>query len=444
MPNLALLVVGLLPLGYVIWLGLRFGFAEALSLRPAGVAFLWVGYHLSPWLYFLTGETWGDFLLVPEHINSGLLFSTLCSSCFLVGYYFVFNNRLARFRAYSASHQKIIVRTPIVVALSLLVLLSSIASAGGINEFWSATSPRGEAQFFERDAVGMAIQMISVLRLPLTIGLSIVAALIIIQGRRSYDRIALGIAGLLVASIHGMYFFSRAAGFSLIMFAFVALRIRGKRAIGYSGVAILIALFMGSVGLNYRGDYYPGVGNYLSAAADSISLEIEGKGDRQTSSKFQNALDSQAPFTRFIDTGAGENRDSFSLALKLLWNLNPLPSELVPQYEIGERLAIVMGTWGNTAINTPALAELYLVFGYAGSVGMLLIGLICGWFEKRSVLQPSPLNLLNVILLFASFPIGLHNSLRAMTRPYVYGCALVIAARTRHVRRRLVSQGRQR
>jgi hypothetical protein len=143
-----------------------------------------------------------------------------------------------------------------------------------------------------------------------------------------------------------------------------------------------------------------------------------------------NPLDSVAAFTRIVELDSN-HRYALSMPFKLLWNLNPLPSELVPLFEIGEGLASAMGTWGNYDLTTPALAELWRVFGYWGSLGMLIVGMLCGWCEKRAVMQPSLLSLLNVLLFFAAFPVGLHSSLRPMTRPFVYGAALMLAARLR-------------
>lgn len=63
MPSLALLIIGIIPLIYVAILIRRYGIPEALSLRPVGVVFIWIGYHLSPWLYFATGQTWDHFFV---------------------------------------------------------------------------------------------------------------------------------------------------------------------------------------------------------------------------------------------------------------------------------------------------------------------------------------------------------------------------------------------
>src|SRR5580658_873120 len=173
MPSLTLLSIGLLPLAYVIWLVIRFGFAEALSLRCAGVVSSWIGYQLSPWMYYLTGEKWDKFLLVPRYIDTGLLFATIASVLFLVGYSRAFGPQLARLRARSKTAQQIAIKPQIVLALSALVLSAGIMSVGGIDNYWSATLPRGAGQFDERDATGSLIQVVSVLELPLTIGLTI-------------------------------------------------------------------------------------------------------------------------------------------------------------------------------------------------------------------------------------------------------------------------------
>ena len=83
-------------------------------------------------------------MLVPKYVDGERLFSTLCSSFFLVGYSRMFNKQLARFRAQSTSHQVIIVGAPILVAWSLLVVLSGVGSLGDVNQSWAATSLRGE------------------------------------------------------------------------------------------------------------------------------------------------------------------------------------------------------------------------------------------------------------------------------------------------------------
>lgn len=433
MPSLILLLAGLVPLAYVALLVRRLGVAEALSLRPIGVVFLWIGYQLSPWLYFITGEQWDHFLLVPEHIDLSLLFSTICTVLFLAGYAYVFTDRVAQERPRSVGTKSIDVPPKLVGLLALLLFSLILTSTGGISELWSASTFRGEGQFDERVGVEKLYQVIAVIRIPVTIALTVASGFLILRSTYSKWNFWLGHLGLIVASLHGFYYFSRAAGFPLILVAFMALRLRGRDAVVYSLVLTGLAMFLGSVGLNYRhwGSGLQGVGNFLAAAGYSLTRFPE-VGSQQASSlvSFANPLDSVAPFTRIVELDSNHD-DSLSMPFKLLWNLNPLPSEFVPLFEIGEDLASAMGTWGSTGLTTPALAELYRVFGYWGAIGMLMVGMLCGWCEKRVVLRPSLLSLLNLLLFFAAFPIGLHSSLRAMTRPFVYGAALILAARFR-------------
>lgn len=431
MPNLALLIAGLIPLAYVAMLIRRYGVSEALSLRVIGVMFLWIGYHLSPWLFFLTGEQWDYFLLVPQHINTALAFSTLSSLLFLIGYSSIFKRRLARMRAERIGFETISVSTLLVAFLACVLLAVVLVSVGGVAELWSATVYRGEGQFEERHGAEKIAQVIAVLRAPLTIAVVLASGFLILGSSYSRLKFWIGHLGLIIASLHGFYFFSRAAGFPLILVAFMGLRMKGRRGLPYALLLISLALFMGSVGLHYRGGYQ-GVGNYLAAAGDSLARLTEGGGRHvQSSAQFVNPLDSVAPFTKVVELGARPGEDQSILALKFLWNLNPLPSEFVPLFEIGEGLASAMGTWGSTGLTTPALAQMYQVFGYWGSAGMLIVGMLCGWCEKRAVLRPSLLSSLNVLLFFAAFPIGLHSSARAMTRPLVYGAVLILIARFR-------------
>jgi hypothetical protein len=428
-----LLLVGLGPIVYVAMQIRRFGITEALSLRPIGVMFLWIGYHLSPWLYLLTGEQWDYFLLVPEHINLSLVFSTTCTVLFLAGYAYVFTDRVAGNRITSAGAEFINVSPALVALLALLVFALLLTLTGGIAELWSATTFRGEGQFDERVGIEKLWRIIAVMRVPVTVALIMASAFLILRSTYSQLNFWLGHLGLVVASLHGFYYFSRAAGFPLILVAFIALRLKGRRALVYALILTSLAVFLGSVGLNYRhwGGGLQGVGNFLVAAGYSLT-QLPGPGGGQGASlvSMVNPLDSVAAFTRIVELDSN-HRYALSMPFKLLWNLNPLPSELVPLFEIGEGLASAMGTWGNYDLTTPALAELWRVFGYWGSLGMLIVGMLCGWCEKRAVMQPSLLSLLNVLLFFAAFPVGLHSSLRPMTRPFVYGAALMLAARLR-------------
>lgn len=436
-PSLLLLVLGFFPVAYIITLSVKYGFYEAVSLRPVGILFFWIGYHLSPWIYYFTGTPWDRFLLLTYEINNGLLFSTLCSIFYLAGYAYSFRKRDAIYRSKNLYNYHINISYRIVLLLCFVVFIVSVITAGGLDELWSATRGRGEGQFDVRDWIGKINRILTVLHAPLTLLLVIVSSLLVLKRTKSPIVCVIGIVGLLIASLHSMYEFSRGSGFSFILFAFIALRLNGLRFLPYAVLVIIPAIYLGSVGLNERGNYNPGVGNFLSAM---FNPQVQSSATEQHSlAEWVNPLDAQAPFTRLANSITWQQPSAWDLGPKLIWNLNPLPSEIVPLYQIGMGISEMMGTVGSTGITTPSFAQLYFVFGYAGSLILLVIGLLSGWFEKRFVYNPTVFNLFSVIVVFAAFPIGLHSGLRPMTRPFVYAISLILIFRSKLIKKRMVT-----
>lgn len=434
-PSLILLILGLLPLMYTAVLSLKYGFSEAISLRLIGILFFWIGYHLSPWIYYFTGTPWDSFLLVTYEINTGLLFSTLCSIFYLVGYAYFFRKRDAIYRSKNQVNYYISISYKIVLLFCVAVFIITVIMVGGLDELWSATRGRGEGQFDTRDWIGNIYQMLNVFQTPLTIALVIVSSLLILKRTKSPMICILGIVGLLIASLKGMYEFSRGSGFPFIMFIFIALRLKGLRFLPYATLVIIPAIYFGSIGLNERGNYNSGVGNFLSAMFNPQEQSIATK--QHSLAEWVNPLDAQAPFTHLADSITWQQPSAWDLGPKLIWNLNPLPSEIVPLYQLGIGLAEMMGTVGSTGITMPSFAQLYFVFGYAGSLGLLVIGLLSGWFEKRFVYNPTVLNLFAVVIVFGAFPVGLHSWLRAMTRPFVYAITLILLLRPKLIKKHM-------
>lgn len=436
-PSLILLILGLLPLMYTAVLSFKYGFSEAISLRPIGILFFWIGYHLSPWIYYFTGTPWDSFLLVTYEINTGLLFSTLCSIFYLVGYAYIFRKRDVNYRSRNQAIYHINISYKIVLILSFVVFIVCVVTVGGLDELWSATRGRGEGQFDARDWIGKITRMLTVLQTPLALMLVIVSSLLILKRTKSTIVPILGIVGLLIASLQGMYDFSRGSGFPFILFIFIALRLKGSRYLPYATLIIIPAIYFGSTGLNERGNYNPGVGNFISAM---FNPQVQPSATKQHSlAEWVNPLDAQAPFSRLADSVIWQQPSAWDLGPKLIWNLNPLPSEIVPLYEVGMGLSEMMGTVGSTGITTPSFAQLYFVFGYAGSIALLVIGLLSGWFEKQFVHNPTILNIFSVIVVFAAFPIGLHSGLRPMTRPFVYAIALILFFRPKLIKKYMVA-----
>jgi hypothetical protein len=414
-----ILILGLLPLAYILKLVIKNGYSELSSLRFSAVLFIWIGYHLSPWVSYFTEEIWDSFLLVEDNIDTALVFSGMGMIAFLIGYSLYFTKKIELIR----KNQKIFevlpnVRQDFLIFVSFIVLVVTVATAGGLKEFWSSELIRGYGQFDTRNFEGSVLQIFTVLQLPLQLILTLMGSVSIIKAKGSVKKISLGIIALLISSLSSMWGFSRAAGFPLIILAFLMIKFKGRRQLYAPALIIVLAAYLGSVGLNMRGNFSPGISNYFSAI---LLFEASSpKGENSKSLEIVNPLDATPAFTRKASMREVESPDVLILGPKFVWNLNPFPSEIVPIYTLGEGLADVMGTIGSTGITTPSFAETYYVFGIYGVFIIWLIGVAIGWIEKNAIIKPKLINIIAVALTFVVIPIGLHSSMRASTRPLVY------------------------
>jgi hypothetical protein len=328
------LVFSLAPIVYVIFLALKNGYPEVSSLRFSGIVFIWIGYQFSPWLSYFTGEFWDNYLLVPDYIDVAILFSGIAMYIFLIGYAAIFNKKFTKIRgAQNLAIFLPIVRQDVLVYMTFLVLAVTIISVGGFDEFWLSSFSRGHGQFEVRNFQGAVMQMILVIRLPLQLVLVLMASISMIGPRKSSKKMALGCFALLISSLGSIWEFSRVAGFGLFIFAFLLIKYEGRRRIFSATFVVALAIFLGSVGLNERGKYNPGISNFASA----IFTSEDNSAQSITSSapSIQNPLDATAPFTRKAEMREIEAPDALNMGMKFLWNLNPLPSELFPIHELG-------------------------------------------------------------------------------------------------------------
>lgn len=425
--SIVYLLMGFIPLAYAGVLAVKFGLKELSSLRFLGVLFLWLGYHLSPWFSYVSGEMWDYYLIVPYLVDDALLFSNLAMYAFLIGYGLIFRKKHTRIRKTTPAQLSLPTIKPYwVFWMATVVLVVTIILSGGIAEFWASSYDRGHAQFEERDTARRAMHALTVLRLPLQLALAVMAALLILKSGKSRLNILLGLFGLLVASSSSLWSFSRAAGFPFLLLGFLALRAGAPKA-KFIGIATLLIVFMlGAVGYGQRSNFNPGVGNFIHASIAHWSSSVSGKEVYSADNKFINPLDATAAFTRKAEIRYMEQPELFEMMAKLIWNLNPLPSEFFPIYELGTGLTEAMGTTGSVGLTTPALAEIYYVFGMAGFLCVALFGGVCGWFERYAIRQPCLTSALAIVLVFVSFGVGLHSGIRAWTRPLVYGFVLLV------------------
>lgn len=423
--SLSYLLLGLGPLAYVITDCVRHGLQRIASLGSAAILFVWIGYHLTPWLSYRRGG-WDSFLLEPDYIDEGLLFSTLCMVCLLVGYR-VGLRYYARREESEALDQRNLSRSlvPRVREKWLLVFLALSVSlfiyeTGSLQEAWHSRYSRQwwyDAGNIYRPRSAFLVGILSGVT---NWVLAILASLYIVAGKMG-KRMArrthvIGYSCLLIASLTSMHGFSRAVGLPLFVLAFVLLRVKGTRAWLSVVMLSLLGYWLSYVALTKRSDNNPGVGTYFQALAASITLDSE-MDLREESGNPVNAMDA---WTLKAGSSELERVDHTESTLALIWNLHPFPSFILPVYPIGLTLTELKGTIGAVGLTTPALGELYYAARLWGCVLMVAIGLQFSFFDVKSRYHPTPLLFVCVVLCFLSVPLGLHNDMRAMTRPLVY------------------------
>ena len=427
--TILLLFIGLLPLLFVVAQCKKYGFKSFLGLKFIGVIFIWIGYQLSPWIGYFKAERWDVFLLVEEYIDQGIIFSTMCMFVYVFGFSVRFRGRGDNdFVRLNTNIRVPKIKIGYLIIFAVSSFMAFVITSGGLVEIWRSSLPRGAGQFLERDAVGKVFQMINVISVVLHSILACASSLFIIQSRKSPFFQIVGWCCLLISSLSSISFFSRAAGYSFVIFSFICLKINGLRAIPNALLALFVAVYLGSVGLNERNNFHPGLGNFIDAV--SLPNVIKGQSDVDSApSLLANPFDALAPWTRKARVAETEFSSILTMGPRFFWNLHPFPSEIVPLLPLGRDLAEIMGVYGHFGITTPALAELFYAFGHFGCLLLFPLGMLYSWIEKTQERNPNFVALISNILCFISFPIGLHSSMRAMTRPLVYAIFLLLLAK---------------
>lgn len=425
-----LLLFGIVPVLYAFWLVLKNGAREATSLRFVNIIVIWIGYHLSPGIAYIDGQPWQSFLLAPSRLDEALAFSAMAMFSILLGYAVVFRRREVRLRR-SVPGQWLLPRAKAswVLALAVVVFALVVNNIGGLEELWVASYSRGEGQWAERTLSVRFSRALNVLMLPLAVCLIVIAALHLLKNPRLPSRIVVGSIGLLVAMLPWIHGFSRMAGFPLLILVFLAFKFR-KASLpmwGVSAALVCVALYLGQVGLDQRGFYSPGVGSYLHAMVAGQSTPA---GHAEAPGWIQpdiNPLDASAPFTRKIYAMSSDGTPQSLSSLGLfVYHINPVPSLLLPPGSIGPSLSTAMGTTGSTGLTTPALAEIFVVFGYLGLALTFMLGAVYGYLDRYALRYPGAASQLAVLLAVLSVGIGLHSGIRALTRPLLYGAVLLL------------------
>ena len=429
--SLLFLLIGLLPLAYVVYVVFRRGLSELMSLGCLGALFMWAGYQLSPWLCYWSGE-WSNSILVEAFVDNGLIFSTFCTMAFVAGYeYSMKKHRDVRIVDTEIDCLLPPVRAKWLLGLALLTSVMFLIRVEGPAEAWQSNFARGVKGWEEINTLGdRACQIAAVLYPVAALCLALTASIYLLQSRPCdlIQRYALGFFCLAVASVEGIWSFSRDAGNPFLILAFVALKVCGRRAIPLALACILIILWLGGIGQNFRQTYHPGLENFLAAMVYGDPEEI-GDGSNQLITGNTNPLSAMDAWTLKASLVETDRGAGWSDALLLTWNLHPFPSFIVPIAQIGQDLTEVMGTVGSSGVTTPAQAELYHAFGSCGFLLMFPVGMVYAWFEGMWRREPSVIAFICLVLCFASFPLGLHNGVRAMSRLPIYALFLYLGHR---------------
>ena len=432
--TLPLLLLGLGPLLYAGWKARCIGFPELLSFRFLGILFLWMGYHFSPWLSYVSAEPWPNFILVEDLIDEGLLFSTLCMVGFLVGYTLVYRKDGPE---EGRQAEPIRINLPPQTAYwlwggCLVSLTVFLITVGDLGEAWGSARPRGYGQFEELGALDRMKQIIRILGPLIHLALACMGSLYILREKNApaVTRWSLGGLALLIASLDRLYNFSRWAGFALLILAFLALRLEQRRGLKIAAIALAVALLLGHCGVSQRNNFNPGVGNFIVAMVAPRESEEHRGVDRPSPDPAFNRLSAMESWTRKVEERELLEPEFLESLGAFCWNLQPLPSQLVPVQPLGAGLAEILGTMeSGSNVTTPALAEIYFVFGKMGCLIMVLLGMTYAWFERNTVRQTGLIAINCLLLCMVSLPVGLHNGMRAMTRPIFYSLVLYVAAR---------------
>lgn len=394
------------------------GTQELLRFRSMGVIVMWIGYHLAPWIAYLSDRPYRNFLLVPGYVDRGLVFSALSMIGFMVGGSLQRLPKLATFADLKAKLSKPLPLKWILIAL-VFSLGTFLIEVGGPAQLLYSSHTHGEGQFAERLTwTAKAAQMVNVTK-PLTdLVLAVCCANLLLAARSTLSRVGVAATGLAVAMMASLWSFSRTAGWPLLVLAAYALAVKSRRKWIIGIACCVIAAGLSWVGYNGRGETKSGLANFAQVAlhARELSAGINSKSTHSMDYSF----DAMPPWTRKAALSDQEAPESLSALDALAQQVSPVPSELVKPSPMGIDLAVAMGTAGTTGITTPALGEAYWVGGFTALWMPFAFGILCNKLEAVAAMAPALFGWLMRCVCYLSLPISLHQGIRGATRPFVY------------------------
>lgn len=456
--SLTWLIIGLAPLSFLCYRVIARGRESLFDLLTLGVALIWLTYHATPWLAIPHGG-WTDSLTQPLYVSEAIRFATLAMIAYCLGYV-VSESSIRRSgqygrrevghhyvsvlpkdiayggykgRALKEGERELLPRVSMQMLVfgAVVVFMVHLILIGGIDELLRSSRPRGEGQFDVRIFFDEKLKQVGNVAIGVAapiVGVLAVLKLLDYVATKKYARVALACVVVISCSIPFVWKFSRGAGFLFVFGGLCAFAFSRRFPFLIGSVMLFVGLVFSRTGFVMRGEFYPGVLNFVEAILSS--WQASG-GVREIESVFDptlNPFNAVDPWTAAVGYSSSLMSATLFERLGLFFEvLQPLPSEFVTgKWIIGEDLAWAFGTWGSTGITTPAFAELYLLFGDGGAVAVAMLGVIAArvnaaFWNKRDL----PMGLLYVSIIYA-FVAASHGGVRSATRPILYATVVMV------------------
>ncbi len=400
------------------------GTSALVELPSIFIVCMWFGFHLSPLLFILSGE-WDSFLLVEEYLDRALVYTTGAMLVFPCGYYWHAKRRplepLNTQNPNSVSHD-ITLRLVVIFSVAYLVLVG--LRTEGLGNLWNDTRYRADL----RD-IGGITHVGDVLIGPVGIVLTVFSAyglLTVSRSRHVLLHSAICAVGLITGSLDSLYDFSREAGLGIFVLAVLSVKLQTRRCHATVPVYLMFVLLLMTVSMNERGRNPCGVRNFFIATGRVVAESLVPSREKTFAIALYNPIDFMAPWTTRAYYGSGHDGEDWlsRCATYAIWT-SPIPSPILPVECPVVSLTRILGTEDICGINTPATAESYTLLGRFGFFLWAFLGIAYRDIEHRASGLPGIVRVAIFLFLCASFPLAMHNGLRAGLRPVWY-CVFTI------------------
>jgi hypothetical protein len=414
-----------------------------LSLHFIFMSFIAIGYLFNPLWHLLFGG-WEHLFLRPEFIETAILNAVLIMVAFWFGYA-LFGPRWKRGKQLSIRHaaghdvikrslKKIRYRYLVGIATALLCTL--IFSTGGVSELLASDIQRGSQQWGDGGITGRLASLANIISNLLGVSGAGIAAIYVHGCKKQWPIAVMKVLPLLfIFSIPFIESFSRMSGGPIALFAIISISLRIPWSVTWGAALIALGMTLSLNGYFMRSLYSPGVLNFFDAYFNGLAGAPIFTGPFNPN--YINIFNAVDRFTLKASVSQFELRGDFQSFVNFIGIIQPLPSQLVGlQASAGASLTEALGTQGVLSITTPALGEIYHLFGYSGTLVFFFYGGLCGRLDRAFIRSNAIVFQLMRLLFIIGFASGLHKGFRAMTRPIVYAGLIYIAKGVRVYRKK--------